>query len=170
MKWSVLRRKIGTAALVAFRKTPGPIKRAVVRAATPSYTVGAVCVIKHEEQVLLLFQPHRTGWSLPGGLLERGEEPADAVRREVHEEAGLQIEPGDPIAVGVHASTQQVDVIYLVRAQHRPELSLATEARKAQWFHPDDLPETDLDTRRILQRVAHADDEPAPGRLIKEAE
>ena len=32
-------------------------------------------------------------WSLPGGVLEAGETLADAVRREVREETGLEVEP-----------------------------------------------------------------------------
>ena len=38
-------------------------------------------------------QPLQGWWSLPGGALETGELLADAVRREVREETGLEIEP-----------------------------------------------------------------------------
>lgn len=169
MDLSVLRRKAGTAALLGFRRLPGPLKRTLVRAGTPSYTVGAVCLVEHEGEVLLLWQPHRSGWTLPGGLLERGEEPADAVRREVREEVGLEIDPGDPVAVGVHPSTQQIDMIYRVRVTERPEVALSTEARKASWWNPDGLTETDRETRRILDLVAAAADRRAPGRLVGDA-
>ena len=37
--------------------------------------------------------PLQGWWSLPGGALETGESLADAVRREVREETGLEIEP-----------------------------------------------------------------------------
>jgi ADP-ribose pyrophosphatase YjhB (NUDIX family) len=47
---------------------------------------------------LLLIQrghdPHRGQWSLPGGRIEAGESPEQAVVREVHEETGLQVVPG----------------------------------------------------------------------------
>lgn len=39
-------------------------------------------------------------WTLPGGGIEFGEQPADAVVREVHEETGLDCELGRPIWVG----------------------------------------------------------------------
>lgn len=38
-------------------------------------------------------QPLMGWWSLPGGALETGELLADAIRREVREETGLEIEP-----------------------------------------------------------------------------
>ena len=38
-------------------------------------------------------EPLKGWWSLPGGALETGELLADAVRREVREETGLEVEP-----------------------------------------------------------------------------
>ena len=38
-------------------------------------------------------EPLKGYWSLPGGLLETGERIEDAVRREVLEETGLQVQP-----------------------------------------------------------------------------
>lgn len=161
-----LRRKAGTAALVGFRALPGRVQRTLVRAGTPSYTVGAVCLVEHDGEVLLLWQPHRHGWSLPGGLLGRGEEPHEAVAREVREEVGLQIDPGDVCAVRVQAVTQQVDVIYRVAVTQRPDLTLATEARKARWFPINELTDADPDTQAILETVRNTDNEPSPGRLV----
>ena len=42
-------------------------------------------------------EPGRGLWSVPGGKVERGERAADAVVREVHEETGLQVAPGELI-------------------------------------------------------------------------
>lgn len=164
-----LRRKASTAALSAFRVTPGPIKRAVVRTVAPSYTVGAVCVLEHDGEFLVLWQPHRRGWSLPGGLLGRGEAPGDAVRREVREEVGLDIDPGDPVTIRVDPLEQGVDVVFRVRLDRRPELALATEARKARWTHRKALGKADRDTRGILDMVAGADQPLREGRLVGDA-
>lgn len=169
MDLTLLRRKAGTAALSAFRITPGPIKRALVRAVAPSFTVGAVCVLEHEGEFLVLWQPHRRGWSLPGGLLSRGEDPADAVRREVREEVGLDIDPGDPVTVRVDALQQGVDVIFRVRLSSKPEIALATEARKARWTTRKELGKADRDTRGILEVLAATEHEPRPGRLVEDA-
>src|SRR5881409_2751187 len=97
----VLRRPIYHFALRLFRRLPAPVRRLAVRVGTPSFTVGAVCLLQREGRLLMLRQPHREGWSLPGGLLDRRESAADAVRRELREEVGLDIEVGRPITVVV---------------------------------------------------------------------
>lgn len=163
--WETMRRKAGTAALVGFRVLPTPLKRAAVRVGSPSYTVGAVCVLEHDGAVLFLWQPHREGWSLPGGLLGKHEEPADAVRREVAEEVGLDIDPGEPVTVRVDPENQVVDVVFRVELETRPELELATEARKAQWFTPEQLAEADRDTFGIMAALARSAQPPRTGRL-----
>jgi len=61
----------------------------------PRQHVGAVGAIFNDDgQVLLLehvFRP-RFPWGLPGGWINRGEDPARAVAREIKEELGLTVE------------------------------------------------------------------------------
>jgi ADP-ribose pyrophosphatase YjhB (NUDIX family) len=151
--------------LSAFRVLPGRLKRALVRTGTPNYTVGAVCVLEHEGRVLFLWQPHRRGWTLPGGLLQRGETPAEAVAREVREEVGLDIDPGDPLATGVHPVTQSVDVVYRVRLAHEPQVELDHEARKSRWWDLGELRDADRETRQILELLRGAEEPTREGRL-----
>ena len=165
---SVLRRKAATAALVAFRRLPGPMKRGLVRAGTPNYTVGAVCAVEHEGRVLMLSQPHRGGWSLPGGLLDHGETPAEAVAREVLEETGLRIDPGDPVAYGVHPNSQSVDVVFRVTLQTRPALRLSAEARRSRWCDTQQSGDFDRETRQIVELLTRGSDQPRKGELLTE--
>src|SRR4051794_29670052 len=48
------------------------------------------------EVLLARIAPHirADGWALPGGGIDHGEDPRDALRREVYEETGLHAEPG----------------------------------------------------------------------------
>lgn len=60
------------------------------------HSVSVAAVITDDEGRTLLIRRADTGeWQIPGGVLERGETIHDGLRREVLEETGLLIEPGD---------------------------------------------------------------------------
>jgi len=65
--------------------------------------VAAYAVILRDDQILLSRLSPRISpdelWTLPGGGLDHGEDPRDAVVREVHEETGLEAEVGDTARV-----------------------------------------------------------------------
>jgi 8-oxo-dGTP diphosphatase len=59
--------------------------------------VGVGAVVVRDGKALIIkraHEPRKGEWSLPGGLLDLGESLADAVRREVREETGLDVELG----------------------------------------------------------------------------
>ncbi len=61
-------------------------------------------VLRDDEILLARIAPHirARGWALPGGGVDHGEHPRDAVRREIYEETGLRAEPGR--IVDVHST------------------------------------------------------------------
>ena len=62
---------------------------------TPEVCVGAVVVSEGHLLVVRRGRPPGMGrWSVPGGRVEPAEAVADAVRREVREETGIDVEPG----------------------------------------------------------------------------
>ena len=63
--------------------------------------VAAYAVIERRGKILLTHwrRDHLHGWTLPGGGLEPGEDPRDAVVREVLEETGLEARVGKLIGV-----------------------------------------------------------------------
>lgn len=64
----------------------------------PRIAVGAV--IFHRDRVLLVRRgnpPAKDIWAIPGGGVHLGETLQDAAQREIYEETGVQIQPGEPI-------------------------------------------------------------------------
>lgn len=167
---ATLRRRGYTASLLAFRTMPAPVRRGLVRSVTPGFTVGAVCAIEHEGAFLFLRQPHRVGWSLPGGLLARGERADAGVRREIREETALEVEVGLPVTVQVNAAVRRVDVIYRIEVASRPDVRVGGEAKDFRWLVPSELDDADASTREILDVLSRLADPAAyGGRVLRQA-
>ena len=92
------------------------------------------------------FEPDKGLWDAPGGFLEEGEDPLVGLRRELREEAGVEIEVGD--FVGAFIDT------YGRSQEARHVLNLVWEARIADgvptpaddvselcWFPKGELPD-----------------------------
>ena len=63
--------------------------------------VGAEAAIFDESGGILLIRRNDDGlWALPGGWVEVNERLAEAIRREVREETGLEVQVGRPLALG----------------------------------------------------------------------
>ncbi|MCB0012676.1 MAG: NUDIX hydrolase [Anaerolineales bacterium] len=108
----------------------------------PRHRLGVQAVVLNENnEVLLLehvFHPYAP-WGLPGGWLNRHEDPRRAVIRELFEETGLQGELGPPLYVERVSVPHQLTLAFLVRAK-RQQLSLSGEILSARWFGIDNLP------------------------------
>jgi 8-oxo-dGTP diphosphatase len=66
----------------------------------PTLAVGAIVV--HDDSLLMVLrgrEPNKGLWTVPGGRVEAGEYLADALKREVREETGIEIEVGDLLGV-----------------------------------------------------------------------
>jgi 8-oxo-dGTP pyrophosphatase MutT (NUDIX family) len=147
--------------LSVFRRLPALARRWIVRTLYPKYTVGAMCVIERGDGAVLLVRQHyRRAWGTPGGLLNRREEPADAVRREVLEEVGLEIELDGEPAVVVDARAQRVDIVFRAQPERGQDLDdvapRSPEIVEVGWFPPDRLPELQFETSGALIALARS--------------
>lgn len=128
---------------------------------TRGTTLGVrVAVIDGEGRVLLVQHSYAPGWILPGGGVERGETAYDAVRREVHEEAGIVIE-GEPLLHGLFANHRQFRgdhlACFLVRHYRQEPFMPSREIAAARFFAPDELPSgTTGGTRRRIAEIINA--------------
>jgi len=81
------------------------------------------------------------GWTTPGGRLEVGESPPEALKREVLEETGLEVAPGQ--LIGVYAKPNQNDIVLSFRAQvlRRNGWRPNGEISELAYFSAAELPE-----------------------------
>ncbi|WBC17142.1 NUDIX domain-containing protein [Micromonospora sp. WMMA1998] len=143
-----------------FYRLPVPLRRRLVRLAVPKYIVGAVTLVRDTEttgagRILLLRQPPGHSWTLPAGLLQRGEAPVVGAARELYEESGVRLSPDAlrpavPNAV-VHAKGW-VDVVFEAEVPaSRTELAVdGAEVFEAAWHPLDDLPRLSRATANLL--------------------
>jgi 8-oxo-dGTP diphosphatase len=70
----------------------------------PAVPVSAGALIFDQAGQLLILKPtYKSGWTIPGGVMEAdGETPWDACRREVREECGIEVRAGRLACVDYH--------------------------------------------------------------------
>jgi ADP-ribose pyrophosphatase YjhB (NUDIX family) len=139
-----------------WRSVPKVVRRWGVRLVEPRFTVTAGAVVTDEEgRILLLSHVFRpgSGWGIPGGFMEKGEQPEEAIRRELREEVGLELECAEIVFVRTLRKQQQVEIIL----RCRPRGSLGrnnAEIKSARWFAPDELPPgLSNDQRELIGRA-----------------
>jgi ADP-ribose pyrophosphatase YjhB (NUDIX family) len=145
-----------------FYMIPHPWRARLVRLLWHKYVVGAVVLIFDDEapedgqRLLMLRQPPGKGWTLPAGLLERGETPIAGACREAEEETGIafreeDLTPATPNAM-VHTKGKWVDMVFLARVPaSTTELSVdGAEVWEAAWQPVDELPVLTPATARLL--------------------
>ncbi|MCA1815972.1 MAG: NUDIX domain-containing protein [Acidobacteria bacterium] len=141
-----------------WRAMPARVRRAGVWLTQPRFTVTAGAVVLDDrDRILLLQHVFRagSGWGIPGGFVERGEQPEDALRRELREEVGLEAADVRLVSARTLKPTQQVELLFLVRAREGAAARPASgEVRRAEWFGRDQLPpQLSRDQRRLIERA-----------------
>jgi 8-oxo-dGTP diphosphatase len=132
----------------------------------PVVAVGAVII--EGDRVLLIRrgrEPGRGEWSIPGGRLELGERIAEAARREVREECGIEIDVGDLIGVTERIVRDEggsirfhyvlLDVNARSCAGRSAGLRASSDALEVCWVERDELRDygLPLETRGIIERA-----------------
>jgi 8-oxo-dGTP diphosphatase len=153
--------------LCAARLTPIPSGNDAGRSGCPEghfvdYANPAVTTFAYIEQdglYLALRRAHPPlvgGWDLPGGFVEAGEYPDDAVQREIEEETGLRV--ADLRVFGAwtgqygEGGKWTVDIAYRCRVVGG-EMTLSTEKSEFGWYTLDAFPEPAFNSERIALDV-----------------
>jgi len=104
------------------------------------FSIGAFAVIlDHQRRVLLCHRRDLDIWNLPGGGVESGELPTEAVVREVKEETGLDVTVDR--LVGVYGKTDKDELVFAFICRIvGGEIAATDEADKCEYFEVERIP------------------------------
>lgn len=119
-------------------------------------------ILDPDDNVLLVrfegapLEPVGGFWAIPGGGIEPGESALDAMRREMHEEVGIEVDALGPEVwtktayFSMGTWTGQVDHIHLLRVDHfdpkpalTPEQLAAELVREVRWWSVGEIMRSD---------------------------
>lgn len=109
---------------------------------TQKFLVGVVGLILNEDnEVLLLHHTYRKEypWGLPSGWIKKGEQPQEAIRREILEEIGVNVRVLKTLKVENDRKWARLEFVFycaVVDGKIRP----SAEVTKAEYFPLDKLP------------------------------
>src|ERR1044072_4445387 len=139
-----------------WRRLPKPIRRRVSHVGQRRVGVTVAAMISDDKSRILLFEHvfrADNGWGVPGGFVGKREAPEDALRRELREEACIELADIKILFARTLDTVKQVEIYYLARAIGDPKPS-SFEIKRVDWFALDELPpKLSKDQRRLIERA-----------------
>jgi 8-oxo-dGTP diphosphatase len=120
--------------------------------------VVAAIILNNNGQILVCqrtrHQPMPLKWEFPGGKIEEGEQPRDALRRELEEELGIEATIGNEVVRIQHEypSGGSVELRFFEVRSYQGEIENRI-FREIRWANREELPDLDfLEADRPLVR------------------
>lgn len=97
--------------------------------------LGVAAVVESSDSRLLMCRTEPRGWALPGGFVDHGEAPIQALKREVGEETGYNVQPSE--FIGAYLSDDPHDILTLLfrcrLTNIHPVIPRDTECEEVAW-------------------------------------
>ncbi len=124
-----------------WKRIPSRFRLTIIRVTQKKFTASvAVIITNSDEKVLLLEHILRpaSGWGIPGGFLNQGEQPEVAVRRELREETGIELE--NLKMIRVRTLNRHIEMLFRAESNDTARV-LSREIKSFDWFAVDEMPE-----------------------------
>lgn len=116
-------------------------------------TVAVGAIVIHDDALLMVRrgrEPNRGLWSIPGGRLLHGEYLGDAVKREVKEETGLDVEVGELVGIlEVPGDEHFVILDHAATVSGNSEPVAGDDADEVEWVPLDEVSKRDCTPRFV---------------------
>ena len=103
---------------------------------TPTHLVSVAALVTNDRGEILLVNSPWRGWEYPGGLIEPGETFQEALKREVREEAGVEIEITGFVGICKNVGKDIVNIDFTARYLSG-ELRTSEESTEVIWATPE---------------------------------
>lgn len=138
---------------------PPNSRRWLTRRFQANFTASSAALITNEKgEVLLLnhvLRP-RSGWGMPGGFLNKGEQPETALRREIREETGLEL--ADIRLARIRTMQRHLEIIFVARGVGEASVQ-SREITELAWFDIDAMPpDMSLDQQFLIRKILRPED------------
>ena len=142
----MLKKIVGT----IWRKMPRFARRKIVSSTQSSFTVSVAALISNEKmEVLLLDHVLRVGigWGFPGGFVNKGEQPEQALKREVREETCLELE--NVKLLRARTTESHIEILFSATSKGEAKVN-SREIKSFDWFASEALPENMSEAQKAL--------------------
>ena len=103
----------------------------------PTHLVSVAGLVTNDEGKILLVNSPWRGWEYPGGLIEPGETFEQALRREIREESGVEVEIERFVGICKNVEKNIVNIDFVCRYVGG-ELTTSDESTEVIWATPEE--------------------------------
>ena len=100
--------------------------------------------------------PHKHDWTIPGGHVEKNEDPKDAAVREIKEETNLIISADDIHLIKIdryRKKKNKYNCIYATEYKGKEDFKAGSDAEELEWVNVELVPDLIWDNKKFIEKA-----------------